>query len=171
MKCPICKLDLVRGKYIGATVHECMGCQGALLVTARADRIERRVNKNVAQLVREIATTTAGDTQETVRCPRCRAEMAKRPIRQLGLSVDDCQQCGMSWFDGGELAALQLLFESKPQTVELNRMRERLEQMTEEERLEYEANIRRLTDLGSPVGQAFREAAFELSVRFRWMSH
>ena len=80
--------------------------------------------------------------------------------------VDDCPQCEMSWFDGGELAALQLLFEIKPQTVELNAMRDRLKNMTEDERKEYEANIAKLQDLGSPMGQAIRGASFELAIKY-----
>jgi Zn-finger nucleic acid-binding protein len=172
MQCPTCELELVRGKYAGANVRECTGCQGALLATTRAAKIERRVNKDVPELVKEVANTTASDTDHKIRCPSCRAEMEKRQIKQLGLSIDDCHQCGMSWFDGGELAALQLCFEKDPQTVELNRMRERLSSMTEEERLEYEANISKLKDLGSSLGQAIRGATFDLTSSYYgiWMS-
>lgn len=170
MKCPTCELELLRGDYYGANVHECAGCQGALLVTTRSKWIERRVNKDLPELVRELANTTASDTRHAIRCPKCRAEMKKRPVKQLAIAIDDCRQCGMSWFDGGELASLQLLFEKDPQTIELNRMRERLNSMTEEERTEYEANVSRLKDLGSPLGQAARGAAFELLARYRWGS-
>jgi len=166
MKCPVDDNNLVRGKYAGANVHECGQCNGALLTTVRAGKIERRINKNTERLVEELSESDAADTQEAVRCPKCRAEMKKRFVKQIDISIDDCRQCGMSWFDGGELAALQLAFESDPQTVELNQMRKRLNSMTDVERAEYETNINKLQDLGSPLGQAVRGATFQLTARY-----
>ncbi len=169
MKCPTCHVPLVREKYAGANVQDCPQCSGALLDTRRAEKIKRRVNKDLAQLTKEINETSSEDTKQEIRCPRCRAKMRKREIKQLQLFVDDCHQCDLSWFDGGELAALQLEFENDPQTVELNRMRKRLKEMTDEERAEYEANIAKLKDLGSPLGQAIRGATFQMARRRGWI--
>ena len=166
MNCPACQNELVRGKYAGANVRECTECGGALLATSRARKIERRVNKDIDQLKQELESSQPDDIQDSIRCPSCRARMRKRLIRMFDFFVDDCSQCEMSWFDGGELAALQLLFEVKPQTVELNAMRDRLKNMTEDERKEYEANIAKLQDLGSPMGQAIRGASFELAIKY-----
>ena len=168
MNCPTCKLNLVRGKYAGANVRECPECNGALLATSRAHKIERRIDKDIDQLMQEVTDSNATDTAELIRCPSCQSKMRKRLVKQLELFVDDCGQCGMSWFDGGELATLQLAFETDSQTVELNSMRDRLKNMTDEERQEYEANIAKLKDLGSPIGQAIRGATFDLTLRRYW---
>ena len=141
-----------------------------LLATSRAEKIERRVNKDTAQLNQELMESSGNDHRDSMKCPSCRAEMRKRRASQLDFFVDDCRQCGMSWFDGGELAALQLSFENDHQVVELNRMRERLKNMTDDERSEYEASIARLKDLGSPMEQAILSATFELTVYYYWLS-
>lgn len=136
----------------------------------RASLIERRVNKNQESLESELQGVSEADTATEIRCPDCRDKMEKVLVEELGFYVDECDQCGMAWFDSGELARLQLAFETKPQTIELNEMRERLKNMSEEERKEYEKRISELPDLGSPMEQAICEATFELAVRFYWSS-
>ena len=168
MNCPYCQTTLVRTKYAGANVRECPGCKGMLLATSRAEKIKRRVNKDIDQLEKELESVSNKDGLEEIRCPACRDKMDKRLVKKLGIHVDDCNQCGMTWFDSGELAALQLAFEERPQTAELNKFRHRLENMNDEERTEYEASIARLTDLGTPLDQAVRGAVFEMSLRYYW---
>ncbi len=168
MKCPVCDCDLNRGKYAGANVMECADCRGALVATSRAAKIERRINKDLQQLAREHAANKTDDTRVAIRCPNCRSKMEKRAVEELSLQIDDCRNCGRSWFDGGELAALQLLFEQDPQTQELNQMRARLEAMSPAEREEYESRISKLRDDGSSFSQAVRGATFELSMRYYW---
>ena len=58
--------------------------------------------------------------------------------------IDDCSKCGQLWFDAGELAKLQLQYESSEQGLEMFRFRERLANMTEQERAELEARIANL---------------------------
>ena len=61
-----------------------------------------------------------------------------------------------------------MAFEARAQTSELNGFRDRLENMTDEERSEYEQRIARLRDLGTPMEQAVRGAVFELAYRYYW---
>lgn len=169
MNCPRCdNQKLQRTKYIDANVRECSSCGGLLLKTSRATKIERRIDKNHDALHEEIAKSTQDDSIAKMRCPSCRDIMQKRSIRRLDFLVDDCESCGMSWFDGGELAAIQLNFEQKAQTVELNAMRDRLRSMTDSERAEYEQNLANLKDLGSSFSQACRGATIELLSRRHW---
>jgi len=142
-----------------------------LLATSRAEKIKRRVNKDVEQLMKEVTTVEANDGLEEIRCPACRDKMDKQLVKKLGIHVDDCNQCGMTWFDPGELAEVQLAFEARAQTSELNGFRDRLvENMTDEERSEYEQRIARLRDLGTPMEQAVRGAVFELADLHYWWS-
>jgi Zn-finger nucleic acid-binding protein len=89
--------------------------------------------------------------------------MKKSVPEDLGFHVDECMNCDATWFDGGELAKVQLAFETKSQTQQVNRMRDRLNSMTPAERAAYEKRIENLVDLGSPMGQAVTEATFELT--------
>ena len=92
--------------------------------------------------------------------------MRKETVRKPGFQIDECDNCDFVWFDGGELASLQLVYESKEQTQELNGMRDRLETMTAAQRKAYEDRIANLVDLGSPMEQAIREATFELTMEY-----
>ena len=168
MQCPKCESGLTRSKYLGANVRKCESCNGMLLDRDRATKLEKRVNKEVEQLTREIETTAATDVLEKIRCPACRNRMKKVRVEELDFHVDECSNCDKAWFDGGELARLQLAFEKTPQTEELNKMRERLKGMSDEERAEYEKRIANLKDLGSPMEQAMMGATKELAFRYWW---
>lgn len=170
MNCPSCEKKLSRTQYAGTNVRHCDQCQGVLLKSSRANKIERRVNKDVDELEKEIRRFDNEDTIREVRCPACRDKMDKLFVKKLEFYVDNCGQCGMSWFDGGELASLQLAYENKPQAKELARMRNRLKNMTDEERLEYETDLQNLRDLGSSMGQAARGATFVRAQHFFRMS-
>lgn len=137
-----------------------------LLATSRAEKIKRRVNKDVERLEKELESVAVKDGIEEIRCPACRDKMDKRLVKKLGIHIDDCNQCDMTWFDPGELATLQLAFEERPQTAELNKFRDRLKNMTDAERMEYEQRIAQLRDLGSPMEQAIRGATAELSYHY-----
>lgn len=170
MNCPHCKHPLQRTKYANANVRECPTCKGMLLASTRAEKIKRRVNKDVKELMKEVMAVEPKDGLEEIRCPACRDKMDKRLVKKLGIHVDDCDQCGMAWFDPGELAEVQLAFEARSQTAELNEFRDRLENMTDEERAEYEQRIAMLRDLGTPMEQAVRGAVFELAYKYYWYS-
>ena len=163
MNCPSCDNTLTRTTYSGANVRQCENCDGILLPKRRAESIQRKIDKDTKRLVAEIVAARHSDLTSDIRCPQCRNKMTKISVQELGFSVDECDNCGMAWFDAGELAQLQLAFESRPQTAELNAMRERLENMTDRERAEYERRIAELPDLGSPMLQAMTAAAFEIS--------
>lgn len=89
--------------------------------------------------------------------------MTRIQVKNLGFGIDECNNCSMAWFDAGELACLQLAYETLPQTTELNAMRKRLENMTPAERQEYERRIAELPDLGPPMLQVMEAAAYEIA--------
>ncbi len=168
MQCPTCQTILAKSRYANANVHECETCSGMLLSRGRASKIERRINKDISQLVKETESAEKSDSLDNIRCPACRNRMNKSLLKKLDFHIDECRNCDHVWFDGGELARLQLAFESKQQTIELNQMRERLQSMTDAERAEYEDRISQLVDLGTPFEQAFRGATIELSEYYWW---
>jgi Zn-finger nucleic acid-binding protein len=168
MNCPQCNEKLARIKYKGANAQQCLSCNGILIDKTRASRIEKRVNKDVAQLAKEAERSESVDVQEEIRCPACRNRMAKVLVKELLFHVDECSNCDKAWFDGGEIAKIQLAFENKEQTIELNQMRTRLQNMSEAEKASYEKRIAELTDLGTPMEQAISESVLELSAFYYW---
>lgn len=168
MQCPKCDSKLVRSKYLNANIRQCPDLCGMLLDRDRAAKIEKRVNKDIERLAKEAEASNENDTVGKIRCPACRNRMKKVFVEDPGFHIDECNNCQQAWFDSGELARLQLAFEDKPQRVELNQMRERIRNMTDEERAEYEDRIANLKDLGTPMEQAVRGATTELAFRFWW---
>jgi len=166
MKCPTCDTRLNKTVYAKANVEQCPQCFGLLLSNYRAKTIQKRVDKDIDQLIEEARNAPQHDTLAKLRCPKCRTQMTKSPDKELGFMLDECERCELTWFDPRELALLQLVYESSPQRVELNAFRERLKNMIPAERAEYEKRISELTDLGGPIQQAFSEAGSELWLRY-----
>ncbi|MFK7770280.1 MAG: zf-TFIIB domain-containing protein [Mariniblastus sp.] len=168
MKCPKCCETIRRSKYAGSSVFECSTCYGHLVEHRRVGKIEKRINKDIAELKDEILDSEGSDLVEKIRCPRCRNRMKKQVIKKLGFHLDECSNCDSVWFDGGELAKLQLAFEGKSQTQEINKMRERLENLTEAQKKVYEDRIANLDDKGSQMSQVVTGATAELAFQFYW---
>ncbi len=156
--CPNCQhreisTKLIRADYAGRNLFQCPECAGQLVKAARLDAINKRVDKDIAGLNEEVGLAVELDLEHEIRCPRCKNEMDKESVsKNPPFRIDRCDGCEMVWLDPGELAKLQLKLEASPQTQELNRMRERLETMTEEQRQEHETNLSKLSNEEFLVG-------------------
>ena len=162
MKCPTCDIPLRKASYSKANVERCPQCSGLLLSNYRAKALQQRIDKNIEQLLEEARTASKHDTLAKIRCPKCRTPMNKSPDKEFGFLLDECERCELTWFDPRELALLQLAYESSPQRVEVNAFRERLKNMTPEERAEYEKRISELPDCEKPSVKQLAEASGEL---------
>jgi len=102
-------------------IRRCPTCQGALVEDPKIARIERKMELPEKALAEQARTDTQ-DSTGRLRCPKCRCIMSKEPAlesRPAGFRsdtikdfhVDHCKYCGVTWFDGGELAKLQLSYE------------------------------------------------------------
>ena len=152
MNCPSCRHLLTRTRYEDVNVFQCGKCRGHLVENHRVKTIERKLDKDLVALVGEIEAADGVDTVNKILCPRCRNRMMKKEIRaQRKFCVDECSNCDLVWLDGGELAEIQLAFGTNEQTVEVNRMRDRLASMTEAERNDYETRIANLVDKGMEI--------------------
>ena len=166
MKCPNCNTALEGTRFANTAVRQCPQCNGFLLQKSRVEKIRRRIDKDHESLKNEILESSRIDSLTTVRCPSCSSRMDKVPAENLDFYVDECGQCQMSWFDPGELARLQLAFEYDPRTIELNQMRDRLRNMTDEERAEYERRLAELPEHSSFAWDATNESAFDFAVAY-----
>jgi len=101
LRCPTCHIPLCRLRHEGTWVHMCPDCRGTL-VQDESFQVLRHHHEG------EAADTTAdslSDRLTTVPCPRCGIAMAKVVAADevSPFHVDFCRQCGMFWFDRGEL--------------------------------------------------------------------
>lgn len=105
----------------------CRGCGGHLVPTRRVEFIKRNDAKTRAELKTD-AASFSGSTSRPPACPRCRAEMRKESadFRTIDIEIDVCRGCALAWFDGGELALLQLAYEATKRHVDNQEMKQRI---------------------------------------------
>jgi Zn-finger nucleic acid-binding protein len=162
--CPSCETTLQRAKYEKFYVFQCPDCSGVLLNIGRLPFIKtgRGLSTEELQSEVEIGSSTE-DTREKVRCPRCRGEggspaMDKMESRKLESTaelflIDVCKSCRLAWFNGGELARLQLAYESTPKAIAELQMQLQAESRTEEEEEELREDLAQLPGVSStPIG-------------------
>ena len=163
MKCPVCDAELRRSAYEGLPVFCCDSCHGYLVQTNRVANIKRRREKSDAELAEE--TQVAGaDSKNQLACPRCRRSMTKETAQGENVfQIDKCQTCDVVWFDPGELARLQQNYQATPRAAEALRFQQRHQNMTAEEKAEFEED---LADL--PPGDASLLSAFGHGLAESW---
>lgn len=170
MNCPVCHVGMKSKLYSDNRLFECDKCRGHLVEQFRMNKIQRRINKDLIGLIKESVEADSHDTDQHLRCPRCRNRMDKKFVRGgLSFHVDECRNCKFVWLDGGELAEIQLDYENNAQTSELNKMRERLATMTRQEREEYEARIASLKS-GDTIRTSMSEITHELALIYYFLS-
>ena len=164
MNCPSCETDLLRIKYAGINVFHCPKCEGHLVEKNRVKTIERRIDADVVELSAEVTAVQASDIQQEIRCPRCKDRMEKKDYApKLPFKIDECRTCDFVWLDGNELAQIQIAYATTDQSVELKRMRNRIDSMTTQERQNYESNIANLKEHAPEL-----EIASALNHRIIW---
>lgn len=152
MQCPKCQAKLVRQFYEKLPVHHCPNCAGTLLSEQRLQAIKARRDKKLDDFREELSTAAdnpaAGDTAKRIRCPKCLLGMEKRskPFGPATFAIDRCRKCKLFWLDAGELAKLQLIFETSQAGLERERIRQRLENMSPAQKAAFEARIASLPE-------------------------
>ena len=162
MKCPTCSSELKRILYEGLPVFRCMKCHGYLLGENRVEGVKRARKRTAEQLKRDVAAEAGSDTEETIRCPRCRRKMRKRFLKEpAALHLDVCPECEHVWFDGGELARMQLTHEISAQGRDAAEHRRRIEEMTPEAKAEFQRNLSKLKKDDWSLLSVLRETVVE----------
>ena len=150
MDCPTCGQPLTRTTYEDVQVMQCETCFGYLVARNRLRLIKSSRQMTPDALRDEAHTEQAEDTAEQIRCPKCRVNrMRKERVRVTAdesFFLDVCRECNQVWFDGGELAKLQMEFEQSAKAVEEFAMKERLESRTEEQRAEFKERVAQLSE-------------------------
>lgn len=148
MDCPVCEnKELRRDRYEGVAIFRCDNCEGVLAEERRVRQIRVSHERSTAALEQEAEREDSPDSENLLHCPKCRAcRMVKEEIEverrdNASFAIDICHDCDVVWFDGGELARLQLDFEQSAQAVEAWRLRKLSEQRTPQEEKELAERI------------------------------
>lgn len=149
MKCPVCDQEmLVAGKYESVSVKCCNGCEGHLVRTGRINAIKNSKAEVSTEIYEELLVPNERDTLKQLLCPGCLRSMeeTKKRILDHEFVINECKRCRFTWFDGGELKKLQVYFEFSDQGEEMLRFRDRIKNLTAEERAEIDERIAGLKD-------------------------
>ena len=160
-KCPVCSIDLVNVDYEGFRLTHCTKCKGHLVPLRRLESIKRVEGKTEDELRAEASEQFQASSTKTLKCPRCRVFMKKEKIDLpvLDLQMDVCRKCELIWFDGGELALLQLGYQSKSSFLDAQEFKRRIQELdaSPERKAEFEANLARMPAGMDPLGEAMEE--------------
>lgn len=120
MKCPRDATELRSEIYeANIEVDRCATCSGVFLDEGELQRIQTAVEKDHSRALDEPVDTVTEGIQARVNeelgpiaCPKCGTLMDRR---RYGLGsqtvIDGCLGCGGQWLDGGELEALEQMYE------------------------------------------------------------
>ena len=161
-KCPVCDLELSRVEYEGYTVRRCASCNGHLMRPDKVEFIKRADRKTPEQLKSEVSAEFSGSSRQRLRCPRCRAPMRKQAINLpvIDLPYDICTDCSLVWLDGGELALVQLAYQSSSGFLNAQEMKRRMQELeaSPERKAIFKANLANLPETKHPVEEVLGEA-------------
>jgi len=157
MDCPGCRTTLENIEYEGVPVRRCGQCRGMLVTRSGVQRVRTQQNRPTEQLFVEYRQEDREDTQEKIRCPRCRNRMRKQLVRHVAeqFTIDSCRECQLSWFDGGELARIQLIYESSAAARDSIELQYQARNMSDERRRQLEEDIANLPSLAPTLSSIF----------------
>ena len=164
--CPVCSVDLARTDYEGFPVFKCGQCSGYLIANRRIEGIKRTRDRPSTELMQEAEAEAAQDSEERLRCPDCKARMRKKSLPQPAqFKLDVCEACELVWFDGGELAAIQLYYENSAKGRQQAQYQKRMASLTPSDQDRLQKQIDKLpekddTDILSMLCTGFVEGMF-----------
>jgi len=161
MKCPSCSVELNRTTYEGVPVFECPRCGGYLVNRRQMVLIKSSRGKSPEELEFDAESRSGADSTEDVRCPKCLARDMKKQRVSAGdesFHVDLCEACDVVWFEGGELARMQLQYESTAQGVETLARQQRAAGLDTDDDDEFERNLAALPRHDNPFFQALKDS-------------
>ena len=161
-KCPVCDLELSPVEYEGYIVRRCGSCNGHLMRLNKMKSIERVDHKTREQLKSEASAEFSGSSSQRLRCPRCRLPMHKQVINLpvIDLQYDICTGCSLVWLDGGELALVQLAYQSGSGFLNAQELKRRMQELeaSPERKAIFKANLANLPETKHPVEEVLGEA-------------
>jgi Zn-finger nucleic acid-binding protein len=104
--CPRCATPLASQTVGPTTVERCPACQGLWIPAAEFNELILDLDRQEAVREAEPAQATCDEPVQYIKCPICRATMARTNFaRRSGIFVDSCRKHGV-WLDQGELRQL-----------------------------------------------------------------
>lgn len=113
MRCPICRLEMMKDKFGDARVGVCKtGCRGIWITYKDLIRIGEKNEGFGASLNEALNAPGVGDSERgQILCPECQIPMHVHKYRStINIVVDECYKCGGFFLDPGELKGIREAF-------------------------------------------------------------
>ena len=113
MRCPICRIDMIKEKFGDVRVGLCKnGCHGIWITYKDLIRIAKK-NEGFGASFNEALNTpgTGKSGRGQILCPECQIPMHVHKYRStINIVVDECYKCGGFFLDPGELKGIREAF-------------------------------------------------------------
>jgi uncharacterized protein len=114
--CQRCDTDMQTVFYEGVAIQLCMGCKGMFLTKKKLEIIENSREFDIPNVI----PVPRNGPEVRRNCPNCNIVMKKRKHGSIRITmIDFCEDCNGIWLDKGEIASIQLGYE----TAQKNRAR------------------------------------------------
>ncbi|MHC4252600.1 MAG: zf-TFIIB domain-containing protein [Planctomycetota bacterium] len=165
MNCPSCGKLLAQAEYEGLPVWHCEACKGRLAGGGRVEAIKEKYGLSTDELVEEVQDERRGDIAGPANCPRCAKPMKKEAgPGPVPFDMDSCDTCKLVWFDGGELALLQLAHEAAKEDEMSEELTRQVEDLSPGSRKSFDDKLSALRDGLVPDGPDLADYGFMTSV-------
>ena len=124
----------------------------------RMAQIQSNRETSSEQLEHHAEKQATADSTGLIRCPRCRVQrMNKEKIQfdqrpEESFQLDVCRKCQMIWFDGGELAKLQLDYESSIKAIDQMERQQLAQSLSEDRKEQLEERIAAMPMASNALG-------------------
>ena len=109
IKCQRCNTSMQTVFYEGFAIKFCFSCKGIFLNKEKLAAIEESREIEIS----EDTPKSRNGLEISRNCPECKTLMKKQQHGNIRTTmIDYCEDCSGVWFDKGELASIQLGFET-----------------------------------------------------------
>jgi Zn-finger nucleic acid-binding protein len=165
MNCPACGKPLASADYEGSPILHCVACKGRLVERGRVEAVKEKYGHSTDRLIEEVQDERRADVAGEAKCPKCAEPMAKRAgPGPVPFDMDVCEACGLVWFDGGELALLQLAHEAATEDARSAELTRQLEDMSAGSRKSFDDKLSALRDGLVPDGPDLADYGFMMTI-------
>ncbi len=159
-RCPLCAVNLTRTQYEGFPLFQCPQCGGHFVEKPRLEGMKRKKERSIEMLKQDARDSYTGSNDADVKCPRCLRSMKKELILDpITIELDVCADCGAVWLDPGELAMVQLAYETTDKSLSVDMMKQRFDefQKSGDRQARYHENVGKLKKGNETLSGSFGE--------------